>query len=148
MNVGPERWLLSRYGKLSGVWLHASDLKSAKYGNLPSFVGTQRIGIAKDAEFDVSALTPQPGYTPYVQAIKDHRSTYARSGLDVTSTVRLRKEAAIQGVKSVKAWDCSLQCYDQRLVDRRRQGRRGPVRVGALPAARGGEAQQGAEPDT
>jgi len=116
VNVGPERWLLSRYGKLSGVWLHASDLKASKYGNLPSFVGTQRIGIAKDAEFDVSALTTQAGYTPYVQAIKEHKSTYARSGLDVSSTVKLRKEAAIQGASSVKAWDCSLQCYDRRLI--------------------------------
>jgi ABC-type branched-subunit amino acid transport system substrate-binding protein len=116
VNVGPERWLLARYGKLSGVWLHASDLKSSKYGNLPSFVASQRIGITKDAEFDVSALTIQAGYTPYVQAIKEHKSTYARSGLDVSSTVRLRKEAAIQGVTSVKAWDCSLQCYDQRLI--------------------------------
>ncbi len=116
VNVGPERWLLSRYGKLDGVWLHASDLKSSKYGNLPSFVASQRIGIAKDAEFDVSALTTQAGYAPYVQAIKDHKSTYARSGLDVSSTVSLRKEAAIQGVTSVKAWDCSLQCYDQRLI--------------------------------
>jgi len=116
VNVGPERWLLARYGKLSGVWLHASDLKSSKYGNLPSFVASQRIGITKDAEFDVSALTIQAGYTPYVQAIKEHKSTYARSGLDVSSTIRLRKEAAIQGVTSVKAWDCSLQCYDQRLI--------------------------------
>jgi ABC-type branched-subunit amino acid transport system substrate-binding protein len=116
VNAGSERWLLTRYGKLSGVWLHASDLKSSKYGNLPSFVASQRIGITKDAEFDVSALTTQAGYTPYVQAIKEHRSTYARSGLDVSSTVRLRKEAAIQGVTSVKAWDCSLQCYDQRLI--------------------------------
>ena len=116
VNVGPERWLLARYGKLTGVWLHASDLKSSKYGNLPSFVASQRIGITKDAEFDVSALTTQAGYTPYVQAIKDHKSTYARSGLDVSSTIRLRKEAAIQGVTSVKAWDCSLQCYDRRLI--------------------------------
>jgi hypothetical protein len=116
VNVGPERWLLGKYGKLTGVWLHASDLKSSKYGNLPSFVASQRIGISKDAEFDVSALTTQAGYTPYVQAIKDHESTYARSGLDVSSTVRLRKEATIQGVTSVKAWDCSLQCYDQRLI--------------------------------
>ena len=116
VNVGPERWFLNRYKKLNGVWLHSADIKSAKYGNLPAFTATQRIGVTKDAEFDVSALTPQPGYTTYVQAIKDNKSTYARSGLDVTSTIRLRKEALIQGVDSVKAWDCSLQCYDQRLI--------------------------------
>jgi hypothetical protein len=116
VNLGAQRWFLKQYGKLKGVWLHASDLKASKYGNLPAFVGSQRIGITKDAEFDVSALTPQPGYTTYVQAIKSNGSTYARSGLDVTSTIRLRKEASIQGVNSVKAWDCSLQCYDHRLI--------------------------------
>jgi hypothetical protein len=28
----------------------------------------------------------------------------------------MRKEAQAQGVTSVKVWDCSLQCYDQRLI--------------------------------
>jgi len=31
--------------------------------------------------------------------------------------VLLRKEAQIQGVNTVKVWDCALQCYDRRLVE-------------------------------
>ena len=64
VNVGPERWFLNKYKKLSGVWLHAADLKASKYGNLP-VVHRRRNASAstKDAEFDVSAVTPQPGYT-------------------------------------------------------------------------------------
>ena len=51
-----------------------------------------------------------------MQAIKTHNSTYARNGADYVSTVFLRKEAQVQGVNTVKVWDCSLQCYDQRLI--------------------------------
>jgi hypothetical protein len=31
--------------------------------------------------------------------------------------VFLRKEAQIQGVSTVKVWDCALQCYDRRLIE-------------------------------
>ena len=48
--------------------------------------------------------------------MKSANSTYARSGLAYSSTVSLRKEAKLQGLKSVKVWDCSLQCYDQSLI--------------------------------
>ena len=30
--------------------------------------------------------------------------------------VELRKEAQLQGLTSVKVWDCSIQCYDQRFI--------------------------------
>ena len=28
----------------------------------------------------------------------------------------MRKEAQVQGVNTVKVWDCSVQCYDKRLI--------------------------------
>ena len=51
-----------------------------------------------------------------MQAIKTHKSTFARDGADYVSNVFFRKEAQVQGVNTVKVWDCSLQCYDQRLI--------------------------------
>ena len=30
----------------------------------------------------------------------------------------MRKEAQVQGVNTVKVWDCSVQCYDKRLIQR------------------------------
>ena len=74
------------------------------------------MGIKQDAEFGVSSLTPQSAYTPYVQAIKSHSSTFARDGSDYVSNVDFRKEAQVQGVSTVKVWDCSLQCYDARFI--------------------------------
>src|SRR5262249_31660275 len=73
--------------------------------------------IATTLERDVSSLATQSEYTPIVQAIKDSGATYARSGLAVDSTVKMRKEATLQGVTNVKVWSCSLQCYDQSLLD-------------------------------
>jgi Periplasmic binding protein len=61
-------------------------------------------------------LATQSGYTSDVEAIKTHNSTYARDGGDYVSNVFLRKEAQVQGVDTVKVWDCSAQCYDSRLI--------------------------------
>src|SRR5438874_7380655 len=43
-------------------------------------------------------------------------SSDLRNGLDYKGTVLMRKEAQVQGANSVKVWDCSLQCYDKRLI--------------------------------
>ena len=64
----------------------------------------------------MSGFASQPDYTQIADAIKTHNSNYARNGLDYSGTLYERKEAAAQGVSSVKIWDCSVQCYDQRLI--------------------------------
>ena len=48
--------------------------------------------------------------------IRDSGANYARSGLAFNSTVNLRTEAQTQGLTGIKVWDCSLQCYDKKLV--------------------------------
>ena len=103
-------------GSLHGVFLVPNDLPSTISASTPLFAADEQLGITKDAEFGVSALSTQPAYTPYVQAIKTHKSTFARDGADYVSYVFFRKEAQVQGVNTVKVWDCSLQCYDQRLI--------------------------------
>jgi hypothetical protein len=98
------------------VYLIPKDLPSTIAATTPQFAADKQEGIKEDAEFGASAGDTQSNYTPYVQAIKSHNSTYARDGLDYVSTVFFRKEAQVQGVNTVKVWDCSLQCYDQRLI--------------------------------
>jgi Periplasmic binding protein len=113
-----QNYYFKKYGKnsLHGVFIVPSDLPSTISASTPLFAGDEQLGIKKDAEFGVSALAPQSSYTPFVQAIKTHNSTFARNGADYVSYVDLRKEAQVQGVSTVKVWDCSLQCYDQRLI--------------------------------
>jgi hypothetical protein len=113
-----QNWYFDKYGKdaLHGVYLVPSDLPSTIAATTPQFAGDVQLGIKQDQEFGVSALSTQPAYTPYVQSIKTHKSTYARDGADYVSYVFFRKEAQVQGVNTVKVWDCSLQCYDARFI--------------------------------
>lgn len=84
---------------------------------MPIIRAENQMGIKSDAEFGVSGTAQQSAYTPVVQAIKQNKSTYARNGLDYTGTLLERKEAEAQGINDqVKVWDCSLQCYDKRLI--------------------------------
>ncbi len=111
-------YYLKKYGEnaLHGVYLVPSDLPSTISASTPLFALDKQLGIKEDAEFGVSSLSPQSAYTPYIQAIKSNKSTFARNGSDYVSNVFFRKEAQVQGVDTVKVWDCSLQCYDKRFL--------------------------------
>jgi hypothetical protein len=113
-----ENYYFAKYGKntLHGLYLVPSDLPSTISSTTPIFAAVKKLGVKEDAEFGISGLTPQSGYTPYVTALETHNSTYARNGSDYVSNVFLRKEAQVQGVNTVKVWDCGLQCYDHRLI--------------------------------
>jgi ABC-type branched-subunit amino acid transport system substrate-binding protein len=102
--------------KLHGVFAIPKDTPSILAATTPIVRAENQLGIASDAEFGMSALATQPEYTPLVQAIKNNKSNYARSGNDYSTTVLMRKESAAQNVDTVKVWDCSVQCYDQRLI--------------------------------
>jgi hypothetical protein len=102
---------------MHGVFVVPKDLASTIAASMPIFRAENKMGIKSDAEFGKSGIASQPDYTEVAQAIKSHKSTYARNGLDYSGTVLMRKEAAVQGVDTVKVWDCSLQCYDKRLIE-------------------------------
>jgi hypothetical protein len=101
---------------LHGVFAIPSLLQSTKASTMAIIRGENKMGIPSDAEFGFLGVELQPAYTPVAQALKSHNSTYARNGLDYKGTVLERKEAQVQGVTSVKVWDCSVQCYDKRLI--------------------------------
>ncbi len=101
---------------LHGVFAIPKDLPSTIASTMPIFRAENQMGIASDAEFGESGTAIQTDYTQVAQAIKAHNSTYARNGVDYKGTVLMRKEAQVQGVSTVKVWDCSVQCYDSRLI--------------------------------
>ncbi len=116
VNTASTNYYAKEFGKLHGVYMYPSDLKAAKDAQVPLFTAQQK-KIKADQQFDISNLAPQSVYTPVAQAMKNDESTFARSGLAYNSTVAYRKEAKLQGVNSVKVFDCSLQCYDNRLIE-------------------------------
>lgn len=117
-SLGATNYYLKKFGKnaLHGLFLYPSDLKSAKNSQVPAFTAQQEAGIKQDATFDVSGRAQQSAYTPFVQTLKDNNSTYARHGGNDVGIIALMKEAKLQGVNSVKVWDCSLQCYDKDIL--------------------------------
>jgi hypothetical protein len=114
--VGPTRYYLNTFKDLHGIYIYPSDLQASKNAQVPLFKTQQRLGIKSDEDFDISGAAPQSAFTPVVQAAKQHQSTYVHAGLSFSSMVELRKEAQLQGLTSVKVWDCSIQCYDQRFI--------------------------------
>jgi ABC-type branched-subunit amino acid transport system substrate-binding protein len=109
---------VKKFGKQTGYWIYPSDSASAKNSQVPIFEAQGKLGIAYDVNNtqDLSALAPQSAYTSVAGAISDSGATYVKSGNAFDSTVKLRTEAASQGITGVKIWDCSLQCYDERLL--------------------------------
>jgi hypothetical protein len=111
-------YYFAKYGAnaLHGVFVIPKDLPSTISASMPIFRAENRMGVTNLKEFGESGIAIQTDYTPVAQAIKSTNATYARNGLDYKGTVLERKEALVQGVNSVKVWDCSVQCYDKRLI--------------------------------
>jgi hypothetical protein len=118
-NAGRAYYYEKEFGKdLHGSFIYSADLKAANNANRASMTPMQKVGIEADEEVDISARAPQSEYTPVVQSMKDNESNYAQSGSAVNSTVALRKEAKLQGVTDPDIiWDCTLQCYDDALLE-------------------------------
>ena len=77
---------------LHGVWLLA--VRPQVDGQLVDrrSRGGRKAGVKQDGQFKVSAQPSQSDYTPFVQAIKEHDSTYAQSISDYKSTVLMRRK--------------------------------------------------------
>jgi ABC-type branched-subunit amino acid transport system substrate-binding protein len=118
-SVGRGFYYKKKFGNdLHGVYIFGSDLRSARNASFSSGLGQVRqICCESDRDFDLSARAPQSEYTPVVQEIKDQSSSYAQSAGPFNTTVALRKEAKLQGIDSVKVWDCGTQCYDPALIE-------------------------------
>jgi ABC-type branched-subunit amino acid transport system substrate-binding protein len=117
IRTGAGKYYTKQNKGLHGVFTLAGDLKSTVNAALPLIEGYKSLGVKSDGEFKVSGLSPQAAYTPIVQEIKAKGSTYVLNNVDYKANVLLRREAQVQGVTSVKVWDCALQCYDKRTVE-------------------------------
>ena len=114
-NIGRAYYYNQKYGtgKLHGAYVFGSDSKSARDSSFVSGIGQMRVKCCtSDQDFDISGFAPQSAYTPVVQAMKNDGSNYAQANQG-QQTVLLRKEAVLQGLTSVKVWDCTTGCYSK-----------------------------------
>ena len=107
--VGDARYLTSHNPGLHGIWLYDSDDPTFKLTQTPVFQGESNLGIKADGQkfYAVSGAVPQSALTPFIQQIKAAGSTFVYDDVTSQSMVLLRKEAALQGVSSVKVWECN-----------------------------------------
>jgi ABC-type branched-subunit amino acid transport system substrate-binding protein len=112
--VGDTRYLVANNPGLHGIWLYDTDDPTFKLTEVPLFQGESNIGIKKDGQgfYPLSGAVPQSALTPFVQQIKASGSTFVYDDTTTQNMVLLRKEAQLQGVNSVKVWECNSGCYD------------------------------------
>ncbi|HZP30891.1 MAG TPA: ABC transporter substrate-binding protein [Acidimicrobiia bacterium] len=117
VQIGQLKWYRKNVDKdLHGVFGTAADLKSTQTAGLVLIAGAGVAGIKKDLQFDVHGTDPQDKYLPWAQAIKEHGSTFANVNSNDVAMAYMRKEAQVQGVTSVKVWDCGIACYTPRFL--------------------------------
>ena len=112
--VGDARYFTSHYQNLHGIWLYDSDVPTFKITQTPQFQAQSNLGIKKDGQgfYALSGAAPQSALTPYIQQIKASGSTFVYDDTTTANMVLLRKDAQLQGVNSVKVWECNSGCYD------------------------------------
>jgi hypothetical protein len=110
-------YFVKNFGSLNGTFVVPKDTPSSISQTFPIVRGYQTLGVKQDAEFGISALAPQPQYSPVAQTIKSKQSNFVMNMSDYKSNVLLRKEVATQSAGgSVKVFNCLLNCYDTRLL--------------------------------
>ena len=112
--VGDTRYLLAHNSGLHGIWLYDTDDPTFKITVLPNLKAESNLGIKADGQgfYGLSGAVPQSALTPFIQQIKASGSTFVYDDTTTANMVLLRKEAQLQGVNSVKVWECNSGCYD------------------------------------
>jgi ABC-type branched-subunit amino acid transport system substrate-binding protein len=112
--IGDTRYLVAHNQGLHGIWLYDTDDPTFKLTEVPLFQAESNVGIKKDGQafYPVSGAMPQSALTPFIQQIKSSGSTFVYDDATSQNLVLLRKEAQLQGVNSVKVWECNSGCYD------------------------------------
>ena len=112
--VGDARYFTSQFQNLHGIWLYDSDVPTFKITQTPVFQAQSNLGIKKDGQgfYALSGAAPQSALTPFIQQIKSSGSTFTYVDVTTASMVLVRREAQLQGVNTVKVWECNSGCYD------------------------------------
>jgi hypothetical protein len=111
--VGDYKWFVKQYPGLHGMWIYNTDLPTARITQVPVYRAGVEQGIKLDGNgfYEAAGTDPQSAMIPVVQAAKQFSSTFVGDGVTPPNVVLLRKEAQLQGLNSVKVWDCTSGCY-------------------------------------
>lgn len=112
--IGDARYFTKTFSNLHGIWLYDTDDPTFKQTQTPTFEAESNLGIKKDGQgfYGLSGAAPQSALTPFIQQIKSSGSTFVYEDVTTPAMVLMRREAQLQGVNTVKVWECNSGCYD------------------------------------
>jgi ABC-type branched-subunit amino acid transport system substrate-binding protein len=110
---GQVRYYATKHSGLHGICIGQDDLESTATTGRVVCDGVGKLGVKLDGDgfYGVSARAPQTVFTPLLARAKSVDASYIFSLLSDAQAISLRREAKLQGVSSVKIWDCSRSCY-------------------------------------
>jgi ABC-type branched-subunit amino acid transport system substrate-binding protein len=110
--VGQVQWYQENIEpSLVGLFLVPGDLPTTVQSATYNIAGQAQAGVNWVGSFKVSGRDEQSAFTPKVQAAKSGNVNYVYDGSNDTAMINMRREAAAQGLDSVKVWGCSVACY-------------------------------------
>jgi len=110
--VGQVDWFQKTIDpNLTGLYLVPGDLPTTIASATPQIVAQQQIGVNWLGPVKVSTRDEQSAYTPKIQSLRNGNANYVFDGSNDTVMINIRREAAAQGLDTVKIWSCSLSCY-------------------------------------
>lgn len=102
---------------LHGMFLAAATTPAGLQGSVPILEGIREAGMEFDSTPKVAPTSEQSALTPVVQRLKQDQSNFVYNGSADSLMIKMRKEAAAQGLESVRLWACSLSCYSDEMRD-------------------------------
>ena len=110
--VGQVQWYQQNVTPdLTGLFMVPGDLPTTVQSATYNIAGQAQAGVDWVGAYKVSGRDEQSAYTPKVQAAKNGNVNYVYDGSNDVAMVNMRREAAAQGLDSVKVWGCSVACY-------------------------------------
>jgi len=109
--LGYWKWLLEQDPDMKGLFLVPGDLPTTVLASAPIMEGQRQAGIDVVAAYKVSGRDEQAAYTPKVQAVRNLGANMVYDGSNDVAMVKMRQEAAAQGLTDVEYWVCSIACY-------------------------------------
>lgn len=100
---------------LHGMYLAAATTPAGLQGSVPFIEGMRVAGMEVESTPRVAPTSEQAALTPVVQQLKEKQSNFVYNGSADSLMIKMRQEAAAQGVDSVKLWACSLSCYSDNM---------------------------------
>ena len=115
VGVGPWRWYLENIEDCCRSAVLIPNQPVARESTIAGVNAANEIGF--EPVYDLEIGGEELNFTPIVLEFKSRGANYVRNGLDYVSTVRMRREAQVQGVNDgILVWDCGVLCYTPDLI--------------------------------